>query len=238
MEDEVRRRAQRGDTRARITRWLIGLATAAGLTLRGAPARAQLFVTQGPSPGASPAWLGDGRRPGPFLRGILGGGYTWLGTRMRGEGVNLHGPAIYAEGSAGGRISRALMLHGDLFVSLIPRPRVEVPDSLMADRVLYALTSLGVGLTGFFGDSGVFMSGSIGLAAMFSNGDWYNALRGGLGVAVRVLAGRDWQVSRRVRLGVVGSLYYTRLGAGSWRSVGTDGWNGLSANLALSTSYW
>ena len=174
----------------------------------------------------------------PFLRGILGGGYTYLGTRMGAGNVNLHGLAIYAEGSAGGRISRSLMLHGDLLVSLIPSPRVDVPASVDAVSRLYALSSLGVGMTGFFGDSGVFLSGSIGLAAIVGNGDWYTALRSGLGVAVRVLAGRDWQVSRRVRLGVVGSLFYARLGAGSWRFDVTDGWNGLSANVAFSTTYW
>jgi hypothetical protein len=217
------------------------MAVFATLSLSGATAQAQVFITPGLppfSPGYRPQ-SEDPRHSGAFVRGVLGAGYAYWDTSVMGTSSSLSGLALSADLSVGGLIARNLVLHGDIVAVGLPSPAVVVPRAVARDvRTVYILGLVGGGLTFYLSPRGLFVSTSVGLATLLSDTtNGIAVLAAGPGFGARAMVGHDWQVGRRVRVGVAGSVFYAFLSGGRSNGVSTLSWNDASVALVLTTTY-
>jgi hypothetical protein len=166
-----------------------------------------------PAPGAK-------THDGLFLRLAIGpgfGAYQGSGTLTTNEYIVLVDPSdegsqVGGSISLGGGIGENLILHGDIWLSVIANKRRQ--DNLTQE---FGTVVVGIGLTHYWMPLNLYLTGSIGLASsfltlrddsqMFEEEDFSRDLTSGVGAMI--MLGKEWWVSDNWGLGVALQAEYT-----------------------------
>jgi hypothetical protein len=147
---------------------------------------------------------------GFFARGSFGFGYQKSNFIADGEDVgSVKGFAIDWQAALGGIVAPNVGVHATFWGQTIPGPEFELNGfgSSSPEDTRVSLFGLGAGVTGYFGYSGLFLTGSLGAAKLRTstsnafiddretfNSDW--------GFAFDVMSGKEWMVADGVGIGV------------------------------------
>jgi hypothetical protein len=147
---------------------------------------------------------------GFFARGSFGLGYQKSNFFLDGDKVgSVKGFAVDWQAAVGGIVAPNVGVHATFWGQTIPGPEFELDGvgSSSPEDTRVSLFGLGGGVTGYFGYSGLFLTGSVGAARLrtstsgpffdnnrTSNSEW--------GFAFDVMSGKEWMVADGVGLGV------------------------------------
>lgn len=145
---------------------------------------------------------------GFYARGAFGLGYLRSNVRDDGNMIgNVHGFAVDWQAALGGIVVPNVALHATFWGQTIPSPKFEIDGlgTVELDDSRASMFGLGAGATGYFGYSGMFLSGSLGAAkarirfpagnnlVAEENSDW--------GFIFDLMTGKEWIVGPGVGLG-------------------------------------
>lgn len=145
---------------------------------------------------------------GLYARGHFGFGYLRTNFKEDGEtNGSLKGFAVDWQAALGGIVVPNLALHATFWGQTAPSPEIEINGlgSIELDDTRFSMFGIGGGATGYFGYSGLFLSGSVGAAKLRfnSNSDLLNIEESSnWGFAFDVMSGKEWIVGSGVGLGV------------------------------------
>lgn len=146
---------------------------------------------------------------GFYARGHFGFGYLRDNFKADGDTyASIKGFAFDWQAALGGIVVPNLALHATFWGQTAPSPEIEVNNigSVDPDDTRFSMFGIGGGATGYFGYSGLFLSGSVGAAKLRLNSS--DALLGNIedssnwGFAFDMMSGKEWIVGPGVGLGV------------------------------------
>lgn len=184
---------------------------------------------------ASAVDAGEPRRHdgGFFLRLALGGGYASTSIEDAGEELTFKGPSGNFEAAIGAMVKENLAIHATLGAWAVLDPTAEIfGEEADLDDVTLSLSGIGAGLTYYFGDSNVYLSGSAGAGQITldfegesEDTDW--------GFVLEASLGKEWWVSDRWGLGVAAGVGYHSIPPGE----GNENLSGTSFSVRFSATF-
>ncbi|MCC6623785.1 MAG: hypothetical protein IT385_21175 [Deltaproteobacteria bacterium] len=170
---------------------------------------------------------GAAHEPGFFMR--LAGGFGFGNASVDDSSeTTFSGLGGQVDLAFGGTITRNLALHVDLFGASIFEPSVEIDgrDQGDAENTTTSLGALGIGLTGYIMPANLYVSGAVGVGVgtirtRVESGPFRLDIEEDTdpGLAVQVMVGTEWLISKRWGIGLAGQFIFA--------SLDTDGGVGL-----------
>lgn len=120
----------------------------------------------------------------------------------------------------GGTISPNLALHVDLFGASMFEPSVEVGgrDQGDAENTTMSVGGLGIGVTGYIMPANLYLSGAVGVGVgnirtrfAFGGGTFEIEESTDPGLAINLMIGKEWIISRRWGIGLAGQVVIATL---------------------------
>ncbi len=156
---------------------------------------------------------------GFFMRLSGGGGYGHAGSRAGSSDVTLSGFAAQLDLAFGGIITPNLALTGELFGMSAFEPTMKLASgagsvSARLEDTRFRVGALGVGLTYYFMPANIYASAAVGIGSAQVRGvgsDFVVEANTDPGLAINVMAGKEWWVARRWGLGVAVQFMFASL---------------------------
>jgi hypothetical protein len=170
---------------------------------------------------------------GFFLRMALGGGYASTSIEDEGDEVTFKGPSGNFEVAIGAMVKKNLAIHATLGAWAVLDPTAEFDgEETELDDVTLSLSGIGAGVTYYFGDSNVYVTGSAGAGQITlefegesEDTDW--------GLVIEAALGKEWWVGDRWGIGVAAGLGYHSVSPGE----GNSNFNGTSFSVRFSATF-
>jgi hypothetical protein len=170
---------------------------------------------------------------GFFFRAALGGGASHTKFDDGFDDIKIKGPSGTADFALGYGIGRNLILHANVGAWAIVDPTVEFDgDEFETEDVDVAMTHLGAGLTYYFGDSNVFVTGFAGIGRLDAEVEGEEAGTDN-GFAAGGGIGKEWWLGDHFGLGVMGSVNYHSVPEQDL----DDKWKGTSFAISLTGTF-
>jgi hypothetical protein len=170
---------------------------------------------------------------GFFFRAALGGGSSHTKFDDGFDDIKIKGPSGTADFALGYGIGQNLILHANVGAWAVVDPTVEFNgDEFETEDVDVAMTHIGGGLTYYFGDSNVFVTGFAGIGRLDAEVEGEEAGTDN-GFAAGGGIGKEWWLGDSFALGVMGSYSYHSVPEQDL----DDKWKGSSFAISLTGTF-
>lgn len=173
---------------------------------------------------------------GFFMRLSGGAGYAHAGSRAGSSDVTLSGFAGQLDLAFGGIITPNLALTGELFGMSAFEPTMKFGSaSTRLEDTRFRVGGLGVGLTYYFMPANIYASAAVGIGSAQVRGvgsDFVVEANTDPGLAINVMAGKEWWIARRWGLGVAVQFMFASLPDDS----ASENWNVYQIGVSLTAT--